>query len=606
MYYRSDIQGLRAIAVTGVILFHAGIPGIPGGFLGVDIFFAISGFLITGMITERGTKFSLIEFYERRARRILPALYVVAAACIPLAWYRLMPDALENFGQSLVAVVAMANNLLLYRTAGYWDLANDTKPLLHTWSLGVEEQFYVVFPLLLLALSKHVRKHVILAMTILAAISIASCIRYFPTSSTGVFYLPQFRAWELLAGALAYLGRTQWSDKTISRARLVGLASIAASYAFIQPPDGVAAWSLTIIPIFGTCLLLTCDGKQWSPPVLSTRPVQILGAVSYSLYLLHQPAFAFTRAWMTTDPSPLVLMLVAGACVPVALLMYRYVETPLRTDPRLRGPRLWTVVVAMSLPLAAFGLFLHMSHGVPTRIYQAEQAALDGQQIEYNMSVYSLPRSPISTSQQIHGGVLVIGNSYARDMANAFIEGGMVPKPQMLYRDYRPAPCGNFTPAAFEEFDHPEVWIVIITDNVFTPECLPNERRAFAAVGFRNIIYVGPKHFGRHLDAYSRVPQEARASIRAAVPEETIRQNAEVAAKLDPAHYIDALDVLTEGRPGIPLFSKRGLPLSKDGLHFSKEGATFFAQQLLKSRRYQWFTTELRSASIPTPSASGT
>jgi hypothetical protein len=247
-----------------------------------------------------------------------------------------------------------------------------------------------------------------------------------------------------------------------------------------------------------------------------------------------------------------------------------------------------------------------MSHGVPTRIYQAEQAALDGQQIEYNMSVYSLPRSPISTSQQIHGGVLVIGNSYARDMANAFIEGGMVPKPQMLYRDYRPAPCGNFTPAAFEEFDHPEVWIVIITDNVFTPECLPNERRAFAAVGFRNIIYVGPKHFGRHLDAYSRVPQEARASIRAAVPEETIRQNAEVAAKLDPAHYIDALDVLTEGRPGIPLFSKRGLPLSKDGLHFSKEGATFFAQQLLKSRRYQWFTTELRSASIPTPSASGT
>jgi len=186
------------------------------------------------------------------------------------------------------------------------------------------------------------------------------------------------------------------------------------------------------------------------------------------------------------------------------------------------------------------------------------------------------------------------------------MEGDLVPKSKMLYRDNRPALCGNFTSSAFDEFDHPEAWTVVITDNVFTPECIPNERRAFAGVGFRNVIYVGPKHFGRHLDAYSRVPQKARANIRATIPEETIRQNAEVAATLDSKHFVDALDILADGRPGIPIFSERGLPLSKDGMHFSKEGASFFAQQLLKDRRYQWFATELRSAGRADSGPSGT
>ena len=152
--YRKEIDGLRAIAVLPVMFFHAGLNFIQGGFYGVDVFFVISGYLITSMILHQksNSAFSIMNFYERRARRILPALIIVMLACIPFAFILMQPDDLENFGQSLISTSLMANNVLLYLTSGYWDLTSEFKPLLHTWSLGVEEQFYIIFPMLILAM----------------------------------------------------------------------------------------------------------------------------------------------------------------------------------------------------------------------------------------------------------------------------------------------------------------------------------------------------------------------------------------------------------------------------------------------------------------------
>ena len=151
MKYRPEIDGLRALAVIPVILVHSGFELFSGGFIGVDLFFVISGYLITTIIIEdiEKKKFSIINFYERRARRILPALFFVMLVCIPFAWAWMLPDPLENFGQSLVASVLFVNNVLLLITSGYWELASEFKPLLHTWSLGVEEQYYLFFPLFL-------------------------------------------------------------------------------------------------------------------------------------------------------------------------------------------------------------------------------------------------------------------------------------------------------------------------------------------------------------------------------------------------------------------------------------------------------------------------
>jgi peptidoglycan/LPS O-acetylase OafA/YrhL len=153
--YRPEVDGLRALAVVPVILFHAGVPGFAGGFVGVDVFFVISGYLIASIIYDEilEQRFSMVTFLERRARRIIPALYAVLLVSLPLGWFFMLPDNFENLGQSVVATVGVSNNILLWLTSGYWDLANEYKPLLHTWSLGVEEQFYLVFPLILLWLA---------------------------------------------------------------------------------------------------------------------------------------------------------------------------------------------------------------------------------------------------------------------------------------------------------------------------------------------------------------------------------------------------------------------------------------------------------------------
>lgn len=147
MHHRNEIDGLRALAVVPVLLFHAGFDTFSGGFVGVDIFFVISGYLITTIIIEdmEQKRFSIVNFYERRARRILPALFLVMLVCIPFSWFWMLPDPLENFGQAIVATTLFSNNILLYITSGYWELASEFKPLLHTWSLGVEEQYYVFF-----------------------------------------------------------------------------------------------------------------------------------------------------------------------------------------------------------------------------------------------------------------------------------------------------------------------------------------------------------------------------------------------------------------------------------------------------------------------------
>lgn len=207
MNYRPEVDGLRAVAVTSVLLFHAGFETFSGGFVGVDIFFVISGYLITSIILgelQKGT-FSLIHFYERRFRRILPALYVVILFTIVVGWFTLLPDEYKNLGQSVVATTLYTNNMLLGLTSGYWDLASQFKPLLHTWSLGVEEQYYAVVPLLLLCVWR--RKGLLgIGLLFLIVLSLGFACYFVHLSPSWAFYLLPTRFWELALGAAcAYL-----------------------------------------------------------------------------------------------------------------------------------------------------------------------------------------------------------------------------------------------------------------------------------------------------------------------------------------------------------------------------------------------------------------
>lgn len=341
MKYRSEIDGLRALAVIPVILFHAGFEHFSGGFVGVDVFFVISGYLITTIILsekEAGT-FSLANFYERRARRILPALFLVMTVSLPAAWLWLSPPDMEDFSNSLLAVSIFSSNYLFWLESGYWDAASELKPLLHTWSLAVEEQYYLLFPLFLMMMWRFRKRWIVGSFLAIAATSliIAQWGAYRYPAAT--FYLLPTRAWELAIGAsisFYFLYRKQairvlLSNKIVDEAlSLCGLLMIGyAVYAFDEtvPFPGLYA----LIPTVGTGLIILFSSPQTLVGrLLGTKILVGIGLISYSAYLWHYPLLSFARHRSLTEPAELFFGLLALLSFPLAYLSWRYVESPFR------------------------------------------------------------------------------------------------------------------------------------------------------------------------------------------------------------------------------------------------------------------------------------
>lgn len=333
MKYRAEIDGLRALAVVPVILFHAGFELFSGGFVGVDVFFVISGYLITTILIEdlENQRFSLVNFYERRARRILPALFFVMLVCIPFAWMWMLPNQMKDFSQSLVAVSLFASNILFWKESGYFDAAAEEKPLLHTWSLAVEEQYYVLFPIFLFLAWRYGKNRVFWMIVAMAAISLLLSEWGWRNNATANFYLAPTRAWELFAGSIAsFIVQKQGVQKNNLLA-VIGLTAIIFSIFFYDettPFPSVYA----LVPVLGVVLLVLYADKESLPAkVLSTRGFVGIGLISYSAYLWHQPLFAFARVANVNEPSHSLMALLAVSSVVIAYLSWRFIETPFRS-----------------------------------------------------------------------------------------------------------------------------------------------------------------------------------------------------------------------------------------------------------------------------------
>jgi peptidoglycan/LPS O-acetylase OafA/YrhL len=331
--YRAEIDGLRALAVLPVILFHAGFELFSGGFVGVDVFFVISGYLITTILIEdiENKRFSIVNFYERRARRILPALFCVMLVCIPFAWIWMLPSQMKDFSQSLVAVSLFASNILFWRQSGYFDAAAEEKPLLHTWSLAVEEQYYVIFPIFLILTWRFGKNRVFWMIVVMAAISLLLSEWGWRNKASANFYLAPTRAWELFAGSVAaFIVQKQGVQKNNLLA-LVGLAAIIFSIFFYDettPFPSVYA----LVPVIGVVLLvLYAEKDTFAAKVLSTKGFVGIGLISYSAYLWHQPLFAFARIRGVNEPSNLVMGLLAVSSLIFAYFSWRLIETPFRS-----------------------------------------------------------------------------------------------------------------------------------------------------------------------------------------------------------------------------------------------------------------------------------
>ena len=371
MRYRPEIDGLRAVAVIPVILFHAGFSAFAGGYIGVDVFFVISGYLITTILIgerEAGT-YSLLGFYERRARRILPALFLVLLCTIPFAWRWLAPDPFEDYARSQAFAALFLSNFHFLEKSSYYDVGSALRPLLHTWSLAVEEQFYLLFPLVLLPLGLFARQKFLTVFLILSVLSLALAEWGWRTYPGENFYFTFSRLWELLAGsicAVILFGRPQMRSDI---AALTGLALILFSVFFYS--SAVPFPSLyTLVPIIGTALIILFSGRgTWAARLLSVRPMVWIGLISYSAYLWHQPLFAFARIRSIGEPSLWLMSALALAALGLAYLTLHYVETPFRTRRVLPGRSGLLAVSGAGIALiAAFGITGTLTDGFPGRI----------------------------------------------------------------------------------------------------------------------------------------------------------------------------------------------------------------------------------------------
>ncbi|MFA1624390.1 acyltransferase family protein [Rhizobium mongolense] len=389
--YRAELDGLRAVAVIPVVLYHIGLAWLPGGFVGVDVFFVLSGYFMARIISSEiaAGSFNIWQFYGRRIRRILPALTAVLAASTIAAWFLFMPQEFEYFAKSLIGAATFTANILFQKESGYFDLEAHTKPLLHTWSLSVEEQFYIFFPLTLLLTRKS--RAVTLAVLIAAFFLsfAASCWAAFNATSQG-FYLLPFRVWELLLGSLVALvpapKLTQRSESLMAGVGLLGIVAAFFAYNVDTPFPGYYA----LLPCLSAAAVIFSRAEgSWSYALLKAPPMMFIGKISYSVYLWHWPIIVFTRYLNLGMEAWLEGAMVFACALALGYLSWRFIEQPFRhgggmsiVTPLVSGAAALGASVAVASTIIAY-------HGMPWRL---SGDALQLYAATYDQSPFSQPR----------------------------------------------------------------------------------------------------------------------------------------------------------------------------------------------------------------------
>ena len=448
--YRPEIDGLRALAVLPVIFYHAGFGSFSGGFVGVDIFFVISGYLITSLIVQQTKEgnFSLMEFYQRRARRILPALFLVMFCSIPLAYFLMKPNQFEAFSGSLIAATLFFSNVLFYLETDYFGIASELKPLLHTWSLAVEEQYYLFFPLLVL----FVGRGKLLLFLVYVGIFLSFTLSQFGGNLSVVypfiekewlwmdvpnwaFFNTPTRIWEIMVGALIALyliEKDQFRGVIGELSGLLGLCLILVSiFAFEQTTPHPSIY--TLAPVFGTGLIiLGVSPNTFVGKILSTKVFVAVGLISYSAYLWHYPLFAFSKIAMVSDERfgvlniEVVLILVTFF---LAYISFRFIEKPFRDKEKITNKQVAKILLFLAVILVMVGVLGKSTSGLKDQYYEAilpdnRIFIINREELnQQRMFFWSLSRkNQMAKPFDIDGRdkILIVGDSHAEDLAAAF------------------------------------------------------------------------------------------------------------------------------------------------------------------------------------------
>jgi peptidoglycan/LPS O-acetylase OafA/YrhL len=618
--YRSDIDGLRAVAVVPVVIFHLGVHAVRGGFVGVDVFFVISGYLITQVLIgdiERG-RFSIVGFYERRIRRILPALLAVLAATAALYFTVSLPDEYAEFSRTLLAAAASVSNIYFWLHAGYFDGTALSTPLLHTWSLAVEEQFYVLWPICLYLMYRFRRQHVLLLTAGVALVSLSiSAVGAF-THPVATFYLLHTRAWELLLGSLLALNIVSSPLGAAARNALsiLGLALIAASVFWLSsdlPFPGL----LALPPCLGAALIILAgrDGTSWAGRVLSWRPIVFIGLISYSLYLWHWPIVVLQRGgYLTLVPGQtgrIQNLAVIGASFAIAALSWRFIEQPFRTGPWRPSRRaLMRIAAAGTAVIAGAGIVGWSTGGFPARY--SDQELRFASVLNYGRRYYRVHRCFLISSSgrsefapeclnlaDTKKNYLLLGDSHAADLwygLNAkFPEVNFLQAtaadcyPTVAHGLGERSYCTRLMDGIFQTFltEHPVDEVVISAR--WTAAEMPRlsatllwlkDRHIAATVLGPVAIYDGPLPRLMIIGARKGRPDAVDGhwdySLR-----QLDAQLSQVARNAG-AKYISMLDLLCRQSACLTT-DDQGLPIYPDAEHFTGEGSRIVAQRLKDS-----------------------
>ncbi|MEO0957771.1 MAG: acyltransferase family protein [Pseudomonadota bacterium] len=644
MRYRAEIDGLRALAVLPVIVYHAELGVLPGGFAGVDVFFVISGFLITGILLDdlAADRFSVRHFYERRARRILPALSVVMIACFPPALILMDPRNFEAFADSAVAAAFFFANIHFWRTLDYFNNVTATLPLIHTWSLAVEEQFYFLFPPVLWLLWRYGRRMrgdwLLWSLALATVASFALAVVGSTLELRSNFYLLPARAWELLVGSIAALHVHRHGlpvGRWTGPAALFGLILLGLSFQFMDESFGFPGpW--TLVPVLGTALVLLCARpSELAGRLLSWRPVVGIGLVSYSAYLWHQPLFAFARAASLERPSTVVMVTLGLLSIALAWASWRYLERPFRNRTFLSQRQLFAAALALILLPAGFGATAMALSDLNRQAFlarlseTAQERWLAWEAVRGRHSVMDEPcrfatttlddetRTRIAECVAARGpAILVTGDSHAGDVFNALAQnlrmrtvvllGGGGCRPGQQYDTCHPEPLIPYLEeagAAVERviFTQAGFWLWLTDQDPAAGRVVyarsngkgtPNAEVIDRTISYVEAVgavapttWLGPR-FEPHVDpsrvfARSPGPVAMRSGIIEQITSIDTAIGQRVADWAESPSYVSQLAAVTP--PETETFMLEGALLYNDGDHWSPVGEAIFGRRIVET-----------------------
>jgi len=554
--YRRDIDGLRGIAVLAVVAFHLG--WLPHGYLGVDVFFVISGFLITGICLREADagRFSITGFWMRRIRRILPLVCVVVSASLIVGALTMLPDDLENLAASVIATNLFANNILqAITTRDYWDVVNEYKPLMHTWSLGIEEQYYLIFPALVLLLMKTSIRFFSAALFFLALLSlglyVAEEVEY------RRFYLLQHRFFELATGGVIAVALHRRCPPL--KAGWLGLLALLMLLTIDVSMDPRIRLMLVLL---ASGLLLMSDNLRdpVSGAVLSNVLIVFVGVISFSLYMWHQVVFAHARYGFLPQITPSWGMFLTAVCLGLSWLTWRFIERPFRDTRRTASMTVLAFVAAGLLTSSLGAAAIYLRGGVLRSVPELDIEAGSGERYShqaYNHRIlgYDRPFPEADTTK-----VLVVGNSFARDWANVLLES---PRSKSMVLSYR------------RELDAEAASRMGVADVVYLYSADPD--RGSGGYPEDRTWFIGSKSFGVSNGIFYNRPRDAQYCSQRALPDPTyLAADRRIRAFAGPRH-IDILGRLRDPSGSVPVFTPECRFISMDTRHLTRAGAVFLA-----------------------------